>query len=344
VSVILPVRNEERHIEACLASVRGQDYSGGPMEILVADGRSEDRTRAIVARIAEEDPRVRLVDNPGGIVPTAMNAAIREARGRFVVRVDGHATIPPDYVTSVLRAFRESGADCVGGAMAADAEGYWGRVIAHATSHPFGVGGSRFHYADTASEVDTVYLGAYERSRLLELGLYDERFVRNQDDELNYRLRSTGGRVWFDPRIRASYVNRGSLRKLFSQYRQYGYWKVWMYRKHVGLFQPRHAVPAAFVLAVLLGAAAAVGRPGTGIPSLAGLLGLHVSCGWIAGLAARWPLPVTVSAPVAFLTMHLAYGIGSLHGLGALLARRGVVPRRPRVDAGTSPEDSHERP
>lgn len=292
------------------------------MDVLVSDGRSDDRTREIVEQVSATDSRVRLVDNPGGIVPTAMNAAIREARGEFIVRVDGHATIPPDYVGRVIDCFRRTGADCVGGRMEAQGEGFWGGVISRVTSHPFGVGGARFHYSEHEGETDTVYLGAYRRATLLRIGLYDERFVRNQDDELNYRLRSQGGRVWFDPSIRASYVNRSTLGRLFSQYRQYGFWKVMMYAKHPRMFNPRHAFPAAFVGALalaLLGGAVS----GSGRWALALLLGAHGAAGTTSAIVARWPVRVTLGAPLAFLTLHLAYGVGTWQGLLWRLRKRG---------------------
>lgn len=326
VSVVLPVRNEERHLETCLDSVRAQDFSG-PMEILVADGRSDDATRDIVRRVASEDPRVRLVDNPGKIVPTAMNAAIREARGEYIVRVDGHATIPPGYVSTILDRFATVKADCVGGKMVARGEGLLGEVIAATTSHPFGVGGSVFHYGASPCETDTVYLGAYRKETLERIGMYDERFVRNQDDELNYRLRSRGGSVWFDPAIEAFYVNRSTLRKLFSQYRQYGYWKVHMYRKHPGLFNARHAVPALFVAAC---AAPWLFVPWFGTVAVAAGLTVplaHLLTGTAFALTARWKGRVRALAPAVFLTLHAAYGVGTWQGIVSAVTGRVEVSR-----------------
>jgi len=196
VSVVIPIRQEEKYIASAIDAVLNQEFDGS-CEVLIVDGMSTDRTREIVGAIAARDPRVKLLDNPGRIVPTAMNVGIREARGSIVVRIDGHCRIPRDYIASVLQAFRESGAECVGGAMVAEGEGYWGEVIAGATSSAFGVGGVRFHGHGQARYMDTVYLGSYPRQVLFDVGLYDEEFVRNQDDELNCRLRGVGGRVYF---------------------------------------------------------------------------------------------------------------------------------------------------
>ncbi len=315
VSVIVPARNEERCIAACLESVAAQDYPKERVEIWVADGRSDDRTREIVARLAERDPRIRLVDNPGRIVPTGMNAAIVRSQGELIVRVDAHTTIPPDYLAQVVASFARSRADCVGGRMEARGEGYWGTVIAHVTSHPFGVGGARFHYSRREGPADTVYLGAYRRETLMRIGLYDERFVRNQDDELNYRLRKMGGTVWFSPAIRAFYVNRATLGQLFRQYEQYGFWKVRLYRKHPRMFRARHAIPALFVGAWACGIFLALAGAVRGEAVAVGLPALHLSAGLMAALLSRWRLRIALGAPLGFLVLHVAYGLGTWRGL-----------------------------
>jgi glycosyltransferase involved in cell wall biosynthesis len=314
ISVVIPERQEERGIRACVEAVLAQDC-GEPFEVIVVDGMSTDRTREILEEIAQGDPRLRVLDNPGRIVPTAMNIGIRAARGKYIVRVDGHSRIPADYLAEVLRAFEESGAECVGGAMVAEGRGFWGRLIALATSSSFGMGGSRFHERGAAREMDTVYLGAYPRQMLLELGLYDERFVRNQDDELNFRLRAVGGKVWFSPRIWVAYECRSTLGKLFSQYAQYGWWKVQVYRKHPRMLQLRHLVPSVFVLGVLitLGVAPWFGGAAWWLPVAA--IGSYLGAASAAALATGAGIARVPALVLTFLLIHVAYGTGMLAGL-----------------------------
>jgi glycosyltransferase involved in cell wall biosynthesis len=321
-SVVIPTRQEQGHIRDTLRAVLEQDVDT-PFEVLVVDGRSTDGTCEIVEQVAREDSRVKLIHNPGRIVPTAMNIGIRAARGDFVVRVDGHCRIPREYLREVLAAFRETGAECVGGAMVAEGEGFWGETISLATSTSFGMGGARFHSRGQAREMDTVYLGAYARSVLEDLGLYDESFVRNQDDELNYRLRAKGGRVQFTPRIWAAYTCRSTLRKLFSQYAQYGWWKVRLYRKHPRLLNPRHLVPATFVLALLGTTAIGAWLGGLAWWLPAGLLGVYGAAAAVSSLAEGVPLPRLPGVVLAYFLMHVAYGGGFLASLLSLPFARG---------------------
>src|SRR5690606_4682773 len=194
VSVIMPIRNEAAFIERSLGAVLAQDYPHTHLEVLVADGMSSDTTRLIIGDLAAgSDVPVTIVDNPGKIVPTGFNRALAQARGDIIVRVDGHTIVAPDYVTECVAALERSGADNVGGRMNAVSSSLLGEAIALATSSPFGVGGSRFHYSQEDEWVDTVYMGAWPRSVFERIGGFDEDMVRNQDDEFNYRLRSAGG-------------------------------------------------------------------------------------------------------------------------------------------------------
>ena len=198
--------------------------------------------------------------------------------------------------------------------MAAVGSGFWGKAIAAATSTPFGVGNARFHYSQVEGEADTVYLGAYRRNYLLEIGGYDTNFVRNQDDELNYRIRSMGGRIFYTPRLRAAYHVRCSLPRLFRQYYQYGLWKVRMYRKTGHPWQIRHLVPSAFLLALLAPALVAPWAPAMLFVSAAGL-GLHLVAGsvWAVGTGG-WRM-ASAGMPVVFLVLHVAYGLGFVVGI-----------------------------
>ena len=313
VTVIMPVRNEARHIRDSLEAVLHQDLGPEEFEVLVVDGRSTDGTRDIVQQLIPNHPGLRLLDNPGCIVPTAMNIGLSEARGRVIVRVDGHCLVESDYLRTALKALERTGCEGVGGKMIASGEGFWGRAIAAATSTPFGVGNARFHYSDLEGEVDTAYLGAYRRDYLKEIGGYDPTFVRNQDDELNYRIRSQGGRFYYTPKLKVRYRVRPTLLALFRQYFQYGFWKVPMYRKTGHRWRIRHFIPTAFLAALVL---SLVLSPWSrqALQFAVGILALHVLFGtfWAGRSGGR--RVSSVGIPAVFLTMHMAYGAGFLAG------------------------------
>jgi glycosyltransferase involved in cell wall biosynthesis len=315
VTIILPVRNEAHSIARCLDAIMAQDYPRDRIEILLVDGMSNDRTREIVADVAARDARVRLLDNPQRIVPTALNRGIRAASGAIITRVDGHTLIAPDYVTRCVAALSAHGADNVGGPMRAHGETYMARGIALATSSPFGVGNARFHYSEQAGWVDTVYMGAYRRETFERVGLFDEELVRNQDDEFNFRLIRAGGKIWFDPSIRSTYFSRSTLRALWKQYFQYGYWKVRVIQKHGGPAAWRHLVPALFVTCLCV----------TSLMSLVLFSWAPLLLILIAYLGALMLATIESSRrrgwsfapvlPFAFVVLHLAYGIGFLWGM-----------------------------
>ena len=253
VSVILPIRNESAYIERGMNAILSQDYLG-EMEILVADGMSTDDTRRIVHELSALHPRfnVQILDNPRKIVPTGLNLALQRAKGEIILRVDGHTVIAPEYVSQCVSALHTSGADNVGGRMNAVGSNLFGQAVALATSSPFGIGGGRFHYSDNEEWVDTVYMGAWPRRVFERLGLFDEELVRDQDDEFNYRLRASGGRILLSPKIKSEYTVRSSPSALWRQYFQYGFWKVRVLQKHPRQMSLRQFVPPAFVFALLL--------------------------------------------------------------------------------------------
>jgi glycosyltransferase involved in cell wall biosynthesis len=329
VSVVLPIRNEAGHIGRCLEAVLAQDYPRERMEVLVADGRSVDATREVVGRLAERDGRVRLVDNPGLIVPTGLNAAIRSSAGQVIVRIDGHTIVEPGYVREAVSALQRTGADVVGGNMTARGRGVFGRAVALATSTSMGVGGSRFHYAQVEEDAESVYMGTFRRDVFERFGYFDEGLVRNQDDEFNYRVRARGGRVRLVPSMRSVYSPRESIRALFRQYFQYGYYKIRVASLHPGMMRPRHVVPSIFVLAILALASAAIAVPPAGV-LLAAVLLLHAaaSLGFSLregiGDPAAWTL-----VPAATLALHTAYGSGLIAGSAASLAGRQPGLARP---------------
>jgi cellulose synthase/poly-beta-1,6-N-acetylglucosamine synthase-like glycosyltransferase len=310
VSVILPVRHEGTRFAETLEAVLAQDFPA-LVEVLVVDGMSEDATREVVREIAARDPRLKLLDNPGKIVPCAMNVGIRAAVGEFIVRVDGHTIIAPDYVTRCVAAWKASGAVCVGGRMDAVGTTPVGRLVALATSSSFGVGNSHFHYSQEPRYTDSVYLGAWPRAELLAAGGFDEEMVRDQDDELNYRLRKLGGKIWLDPSIRSTYTPRGDLKKLWRQYYQYGYWKVRVLQKHASMMSARHFAPSLFVLVGVAATVAAISVPA---PLFVGIA-IYLAGGWLAAARSSGSFREKLVLPAVFFILHAAYGSGFLMGL-----------------------------
>lgn len=315
-SVIIPCRNEARHIEACLRSVLAQDPVNGGFEIIVADGLSDDGTREILRRMAAADDRIRMVDNPQRIVSPGLNAAIRLARGGIIVRMDAHTEYAPDYIRACVEALRASGADNVGGPWAARGSGLVSRTIATAFQSVFAVGGALGHRLDYEGPVDTVYLGCWPRASFEKFGLFDEAFVRNQDDEHNLTITRAGGRIWQSPRIRSWYTPRESLRALFRQYFQYGYWKVLVIRKHGIPASARHLVPGAFVVYATTGWAGCLVHPVAGWLHL-GVMLLYavVNLGFSLREAARHGWSQLPILPLVFVIYHSAYGSGFLLGM-----------------------------
>lgn len=312
----MPVRNEASFIERSLTAVLAQEYPADRMEVIVADGMSEDRTREVVCSLEARCKSLRLIDNPGMIVPTGMNLAIEQARGDVILRVDGHTIIAPDYVKECVAALDRSKASNVGGRMTATSEGRFGRATALATSSPFGVGGARFHYSNCEEWVDTVYLGAWPRDVFRSAGLFDEEQIRNQDDEFNYRLLSQGGKILLSPRIKSRYYNRSTVRSLWRQYFQYGYWKVRVMQKHPRQMRARHFVPLLLVAAVLLSAALSLVSP-FGRWTLLLVAGSYILANLLASFVTALTRDVRLMPllPIAFAAVHLSYGLGTLIGL-----------------------------
>ena len=322
VSLMLPIRNEAAYIEYCLRAILAQDYPGR-IEILIVDGLSTDDTRNRIEQVIQHSAfSICLLDNPGKIVPTGINIALRQAKGEIIVRVDGHTLIAPDYVYQCVAALQRSGADNVGGRMNAVGKTVFGKVVALATSTPFGVGGGRFHYSDKEEFVDTVYMGAWLRQVFEKIGLFDEELVRNQDDEFNYRLRAAGGKILLSPDIKSEYTVRSTPGGLWRQYYQYGFWKIRVLQKHPRQMSLRQFVPPLFVLALLF-SAFLVFFSATRFLSLVvpvAYLAANLAASFITAIRAQKSnqSPFTsyhLLLPLTFAILHISYGLGFLLGL-----------------------------
>ena len=316
VSVILPCRNESGYIEDCLKSLLAQEMPDGDFEIIVADGVSNDGTREFLERFCIENPKVRLLNNPGRIVSTGLNAALREARGEVIVRMDAHTVYAPDYIKQCLAVLRETGADNVGGPMCTTATTYKERAIRAVFHSPFAVGGARSHNPDYEGYVDTVIYGCWRKSIFDRVGNFDEDLVRNQDDEHNLRISRNGGKIYQSPRMRSWYHVRDSFTTVLRQYMQYGYWKVLVIRNHRLPASVRHLVPAAFVgtLGLLL-ITGLFWRPA--LAAAMALAGFYLLAVLGASLltAARTEWKLLPALPLAFCCFHLGYGYGFLRGI-----------------------------
>ena len=242
ISVILPVLNEEPHLAESVTAILAQDYTG-KFEIILALGPSRDRTNKVAEELAARDSRVKLVANPSGKTAAGLNLAIAASENPVIVRVDGHAKIPNNYLSLAVTILQESGAVNVGGVMAAEGVTKFEIAVSRAMRSALGVGASRFHTGGRAGEVDTVYLGAFRREAINAIGGFDERYTRAQDWELNHRLRKNGGKIYFDPRLQVTYRPRPNLSKLAKQYFQYGRWRRVVSRSHPGTVNLRYLAP-----------------------------------------------------------------------------------------------------
>jgi glycosyltransferase involved in cell wall biosynthesis len=331
VTIIMPIRNEADYIERALRNVLDNDYPTEKMEILVIDGMSDDGTRDIVANLSKQDNRIRMLDNPKLITPSAMNIGIKAAQGNLFIRVDGHVEIPADFISKSIRCLHEHPEAWVaGGYIKTVADSFTGKAIAEAMQSPIGVGNSRFRLGDYEGWVDTLAFGTHHKWIVDKIGYFDEELVRNQDDEFNLRIILAGGKIWMSKSIRSTYFSRGSLGKLWKQYFQYGFWRIRTLQKHKRPASFRQLVPLLFILSLLLlGLAGFLWKPFwiiLAIEAALYLLGLVI--GTIdVGNKSGWRY--TLFAPAVFVILHFAYGLGSLWGVIRFSILRGSGMKKP---------------
>lgn len=317
ISVVMPVFKEERHLRAAVHQVLDQAYPGD-MEIVLAVAPSPDLTEAVARELAESNARVRVVPNPSGRTPAGLNAALGATRHDIVVRVDGHGELPPGYIKRAVVLLHETGADNVGGIMDAQGRSPFEQAAAAAMRSPFGIGAAPFHTGGEAGPADSVYLGVFRRDTLERLGGFDERFHRAQDWELNYRIRRSGGTVWFSPDLKVVYRPRSTLRELARQFYGSGRWRRQIVRVYPDTASPRYLAPPIAVSVIAVGSVA--GFVGLAGPALL-RLGWLAPCGYavvvaVGGAQASRGLPPRARAmtPIVMATMHLSWGLGFLRG------------------------------
>ncbi len=317
VSVIMPIRNEEIFIKKSLGAILQQTYPRSLMEILITDGCSTDKTREIIEQFQKEYENIIYLNNPKKIVPTGLNLAIKQSKGEVIIRIDGHTIIDKDYIKNCVDLLLTSNADNVGGRMqATNTTSLFGKAVAIATSTPFGIGNSRFHYSKNEEFVDSVYMGAWHRNLFSQIGLFDEELVRNQDDEFNYRLRKNGGKILLSPKIKSIYTVRSTPKALWKQYFQYGFWKVRVLQKHPKQMSLRHFIPPVFVAALAISGLFFIFFPKSQwiysiTPALYLVFDLIVSL----RLGLKNNFTVFLIMLIVFPILHLSYGCGFLWGL-----------------------------
>ncbi|MEM2002759.1 MAG: glycosyltransferase family 2 protein, partial [Candidatus Methanomethylicaceae archaeon] len=306
VSILIPMRNEERYIAQCLESILANDYPKDRLEILVIDGMSTDRSREIVQDYAKHYPFLRLLDNPKRIQSAALNIGIRESKGKIIIRMDAHTLYASDYIRRCVELLETTEAANVGGLQRAMGTGYISNAIAIAITTPFGIGNAYFRYAEKEMWVDTVYLGAWRKSTLETLGGFDEEWVVNEDYELNYRLRKAGGKILLSPEIKCWYYVRPSLKALARQYFRYGFWRVKTLVAYPDSLRWRQLAPPTLVIALLLslGILPINWVIGGTVPALY-LVANLVASTWTASRKGWKYLPLL---PVVFAIIHLSWG------------------------------------
>jgi succinoglycan biosynthesis protein ExoA len=319
VSVVMPVLNEERHLEEAVGRVLDQNYPG-ELEVVLAIGPSKDRTQEIADKLADRDGRISIVENPTGKTPAALNVGIAHARHDILVRVDGHGALTDGYITRAVEVLDESGADNVGGVMAAEGRTPTEMAVACAYRSRLGLGASTFHQGGKAGPADTVYLGVFRRAALERVGGFDETMHRAQDWELNYRIRKTGGLIWFTPDLSVTYRPRSSLSAVAKQFFHTGQWRREVIRRHPETANKRYLAPPVAVGLLALGTILGIIGLATGVSVLD--LGFLAPLGYalllLAGSAMEGrylPWKALFWLPLVCATMHVSWGLGFIIGL-----------------------------
>ena len=318
VSIIVPCYNEQSTIRLLLEALREQTFPRADMEVVIADGLSQDGTRDAIAAFQKDhaDLDVRVVDNQRRTIPSAVNRAIQASRGEILVRMDAHSKPYPDYVQNCVNALERSLGDTIGGVweIHPGAETWIAKSIAVAAAHPLGVGDAFYRHAKQAAEVDTVPFGSFRRSLVERVGYFDESLLTNEDYEFYVRVKKAGGRIWLDPSIRSIYFARATLSQLARQYRRYGFWKWRMLRRYPNTLRWRQALPPLFVLSVIVLGLASIVLPVLSL-LLALELFLYFSILLFVGVRValrRRKAYLFLGLPLAIMVMHVSWGGGFL--------------------------------
>jgi succinoglycan biosynthesis protein ExoA len=318
VSIIVPCYNEESTIRNLLEAIYAQTYPRADLEVVIADGLSTDRTREEIAAFSDShaDLHLAVVDNPKRIIPAAVNAALKEAQGEIIVRLDGHSMPYPDYVERCVADLQLGLGVNVGGIweIRPGAETWLACAIAAAAAHPLGVGDALYRHAAKPASVDTVPFGAFNRELLATIGFFDETLLTNEDYEFNARIRKSGGVIWLDPSVRSVYIARSTLGGLAKQYGRYGYWKWQMLRRYPSTLRWRQGLPPLFVASLIGGAVLSIFASLFRVLFAAEIVVyvLALTAAGVRSAIRQKNASLIVGLPLAISTMHIAWGAGFL--------------------------------
>ena len=321
VSIVIPARNEEKFLPKCLASVQAQTYPHEFLEIILVDSASEDGTRRIMEEFAKEsDIEVKILENPRGDTPTALNVGFKNATGDLILHLIAHIEIMPDHIERAVKILHEKNADGVAGKIVPVGSGYdtfWDSGISAALESPFGLGNSTARVSSKAGWVDNPMITLYRSDLFDRFGYQDERLTRNEDYEFHQRCYAGGAKFWFEPSIKVLYRNRPNLRQLWRQFFNAAKWRTFMIGEHIGAVKLRHLVPPAFVLSLILSAVASMFSK-IFIPIFVAIVLVYfsgIAINTILSAIFRKKISVLITLPLALMTIHFAYGIGFLVGL-----------------------------
>ncbi len=310
ITVVMPVLNEEAHLEASVQSILAQSYPS-EIELIIALGPSSDGTNKIAKALAKKDKRIKLLDNERGLTTVGLNAAIKIAKHDYIVRIDAHSEPEPNYFYDGIRILLEQDADEVGGIMQAKGHSAFQKAVAYAYTSRWGIGAASYHIGGQAGEAESAYLGIFKKSALERVGGYDESIIRGEDWDLAQRIKRTGGKVWFSPQLKVTYWPRGRFSRLVKQFYSTGVWRGDLTRRDIAAASKRYFAPPLLVLGLLAGLILLAFGQNIGIlPAAAYLLGITM----VAVLAAGLSLKSRVALVAALAAMHLSWGWGFLRG------------------------------
>jgi len=315
VTIILPVKNERQYITSALNSIFNQNYPKNKIELLIADGCSEDGTTEIIKNFQKNYLNIQLIENFGEIVSEGFNLALSQSIGEYILRIDGHSELPPNYLKNCIELMIKGKADIVGGCIETLSSGVVGRAISVTQASFFGVGGVKFRNSQQskAGFVDTLAFGVHKRELFAELGGYDEEMIFNQDDEFNFRVTRIGKKIWMDPTLKTKYFARSSYKKLFKQYFNYGLYKVRGFQKRGRIFSIRHLIPSLFLGSLL--SSYLIGNLYEQYLPFKILFSTYVIINIINSIVKSTSYLLIPFIFISFCVLHISYGTGFIWGL-----------------------------